>query len=216
MKRRPILFFINKLNKPAFTTGELAAVSGKSSSAVTQALNYLCEQGIIFKVYRGLWAQAYDKSISPYAVISYLFPKHRAYVSFISALRFYGIVEQVPQIITLASTAHTKKINTKIGVFSVHHIGANFFKGFDWYKETGSFLIAQQEKALVDCLYISSCKKRQFRHFPELHFPKTFSFSKARKWAESITDAKNRQNVQNRLEEIINANPISKKRFNKR
>lgn len=206
MKRQPILKFIKKINRPVFTTRELSAFSGKSSSVTTQALNYLTKQGLIIKIYRGIWGQRDDKDLSPYAVISYLFSKHRAYVSFISALRLYGIIEQVPQMITLASTAHTKIINTKIGSFSIHRIGANFFKGFGWYKKTGSFLIAEQEKALVDCLYLSSCKKKQFGHFPELHFPKSFSFSKAKKWAKNIPDAKIRLNVQKKLEEIINAN----------
>ncbi|MDP2910826.1 MAG: hypothetical protein Q8N76_00595, partial [Candidatus Omnitrophota bacterium] len=178
-----ILAFIKQLNRPVFTTHELAYLSGKSLSAVTQALNYLEGQGLVFKISRGVWAEEGNESLSPYRVIPFLFPRHRAYVSFISALHLYGIIEQIPQVITLASTAHTKVIRTKIGVFSVHRIAPSFFKGFDWYEKTGGFLIAEPEKALVDCLYLSGRRKRQFNYFPELRFSKKFSFKKAKKWA---------------------------------
>lgn len=197
-----MLAFIKQLKRPVFTTHELASVSGKSLSAVTQALNYLETQGLIFKISRGVWAEEGNESLSPYRVIPFLFPRHRAYVSFISALHLYGIIEQIPQMITLASTAHTKVIRTRIGVFSIHRIAPSFFKGFDWYKKTGSFLIAEPEKAFVDCLYLSSRRKRQFNYFPELSFSMKFSFKKAKKWAALISDSKIRSHVQKRLREV--------------
>ena len=199
MTRQPIFTFIKKLNRPIFTTHELAAISGKSSSAVTHALNVLKRQGIVLKIYKGVWAELGANGLSPYTVAPYLFPRHRAYVSFVSALHLYGMIEQIPQMVTLASTAHTKIIRTKLGAFSVHRISPGFFGGFDWYKGSGSFLIAQQEKALVDSLYLSGRKKRQFRYFPEMHFPKAFSFAKARGWARRIPDARIRSYVQERL-----------------
>lgn len=202
MKRQSILVYIKKLNKPVFTTYELASISGKSLSTTTQALNFLERQGLIFKVYRGIWSGAGSQHLSPYLVIPYLFPRHRAYVSFISALHLYGIIEQIPQEITLASTTHTKVIHTKIGTFSVHHITSKFFDGFTWYKKSGYFLIAEPEKALIDCLYLSACKKKQFGYFPELHFPKVFSFKKAKKWTKKIPDTKISLYVQKRLDEL--------------
>src|SRR3972149_1789891 len=97
MSRQSILVFIKKLNRPIFTTSELTAISGKSVSATTQSLNFLQRQGLIFKVYRGIWAEAGNEHLSSYAVIPFLFVRHRAYVSFISALHLYGIIEQIPQ-----------------------------------------------------------------------------------------------------------------------
>ena len=133
----------------------------------------------------------------------FLFPKHRAYLSFISALHLYGIIEQIPQVVTLASTSHTKIIRTKIATFSIHRITPLFFDGFNWYKGTGSFLIAEPEKALIDTLYLSSCKKKQFRYFPELYFPKSFSFRKAKEWADKIPNSKIRSYVQKKLETLL-------------
>lgn len=197
------MVFIKKLHRPVFTTYELSSISGKSLSATTQALNFLQKQGLVFKIHRGIWAEMEDKHLSPYVVIPFLFPRQRAYVSFVSALHLYGIIEQIPQVISLASTTHTKKIQTKIGTFSIHRIAPSFFDGFVWYKDEGSFLIAEPEKALVDCLYLSARKKKQFGYFPELHFSKSFSFKKAREWARNIPDAKIATYVQEKLEDIF-------------
>ncbi|PIP19200.1 MAG: hypothetical protein COT38_01295 [Candidatus Omnitrophica bacterium CG08_land_8_20_14_0_20_41_16] len=202
MRRRSLLGDIKKLSQPVFTTFELSTSSGKSSSVVIQGLNNLVEDGLVTKVYRGIWAQVGNDQLSPYAAIPYLLTRHRAYVSFISALYLYNIVEQIPQVITLASTSHTKLIRTKLGVFSFHQLTPKFFKGFDWYKAglsgrqgSGKFLIAEPEKALVDSFYLSACRKKQFGYFPELSFPKSFSFKKVKQWALRIPDPKIRAHV---------------------
>lgn len=201
-KEKSILSFIKELGRPIFTTFELATISGKSLSTVTQALNYLESQGVIFKIYKGVWGEAGSDRISPYTVIPFLLPSKRAYLSFISALHLYGIIEQIPQVITLAATSHTKIIKTSIGTYAVHRISPWFFNGFTWYKGTENFLIAEPEKALVDSLYLSSRKKKQFGHFPELHFPKSFSFKKAQEWVNIIPNAKIKTSVQKKLERI--------------
>ncbi|MCG2713715.1 MAG: hypothetical protein L6308_02575 [Candidatus Omnitrophica bacterium] len=209
MRKRSLLGNIKELGAPVFTTFELSASSGKSSSVVIQGLNNLVEDGLIIKVYRGIWAQVGNEQLSPYAVISCLLTRHRAYVSFISALYLYNIVEQIPQVITLASTSHTKLIRTKLGVFSFHQLTPKFFSGFNWYKAClsdrqggGKFLIAEPEKALVDSFYLSACRKKQFGHFPELSFPKSFSFKKVKQWALRIPDPKIRAHVFKKIEAI--------------
>lgn len=198
-----ILSYIKRLKRGVFTTNELARFSGKSVSNTSQALRFLEKQGVISNIYRGLWIETGNKSVSPYLAINFILPKHRAYVSFVSALHLYGIIEQIPQVITLASTSHTKIIKTKIAAFSIHRIAPSFFKGFGWYKGAGSFLIAEPEKALVDCLYLASRKKKAFKFFPELHFPDSFSAKKTKAWAKSIPDKKIRVFVIKKLEEIL-------------
>ena len=198
--------FIRKLNRPVFTTHELAQASEKSLSTTTQSLRYLEKQGMVLKVYRGIWIDPNNPKVSPYAVIPFLLPRHRSYVSFISALHLHHMVEQIPQVITRASTSHTKTINTKIGTFCIHQLAPSFFKGFDWYKKTGSFLIAEPEKALIDSLYLSTRKKRQFGYFPELHFPATFSIAKAKKWAGEIPAPKIRSSVRKKLSVLFKLN----------
>lgn len=201
--KRPVLWHIKQLKSPVFTTHQLCVRSGKSASTVVQTLNHLEKAGIILKIYRGIWADSHDKKLSPYVIIQHLLPRHRAYVSFISALHLHGIIEQIPQVITLASTAHTKTIHTKAGTFSIHQISPAFFAGFDWYGGRGDFLIAEPEKALVDSLYLSTRRGRQFGYFPELRFPTTFSFTKAKKWVAKIPERKIRNAVLKKLNALI-------------
>lgn len=211
---------VRKLGLRVFTTHEISMASGKSLSAVTQALNNLEREGFLSKIYRGVWVLEGDKAISPYEVIPCLFPGQRAYVSFISALHLHGIIEQIPQVTTLAATSHARMINTKIGVFQAYHITPSFFAGFDWYKDSGSlpetppaqarpgtrpgqgFLVAEPEKALVDCLYLSAHKGNRFVHFPELHFPLSFSFKHAIAWADKIHSKTARAYVRKMLTSI--------------
>ena len=136
MNETSILAYARQLKRPAFTTRELAMISKSSLSNTTQKLNTLEKRGLVFKVARGIWAEVGNEKLSPYALIPFLLPKNRFYVSFISALHLYGIIEQIPQVITLASAIHTKTIYTKIGTFIIHQILPAFFDGFDWYRKT--------------------------------------------------------------------------------
>jgi len=202
MAKKSILTFTKELNRPIFTTREAAMLSGSSLSNASKMLKILEKKGLISKIARGIWAETGNEKLSSYSVISFLLPKNRAYVSFISALHLYGIIEQIPQEITLASTVHTKIIHTKLGTFSIHRIPPSFFDGFDWHKGEGSFLIAEPEKALIDSLYLSTRKKKQFGYFPELYFPKSFSFKKAASWVKKIHDPRIRSSVEKKLVEI--------------
>lgn len=202
MPKQSIMVGIKQLNRPVFTTRELSGLCGISLSGTTQSLNLLCKKGLITKLKRGLWAEIDSERMSAYTAIPFLLPYQQVYVSFISALHIYGIIEQIPQVITLASTGHTRIMRTRIGTFSIHQISPSFFCGYDWYKGSGSFLIAEPEKALVDCLYLSVRKRRQFNYFPELHFPKSFSFKRVKEWAWKIPDSRIRTGVIKKLERI--------------
>ena len=203
MARKSVLFHFKELRRPVATTGELSDLSGRSLSATVQALNHLAGEGLVFKVHRGIWAEAGNEKLSKYSVIPFLFPRHRAYVSFISALHLHGIVGQIPQAITLASPLHTRVLRTALGTYHVHRIDPSFFDGFGWYKGTGSFLIADPEKAFIDCLYISARRGKRFGHFPELHFPRSFHFKKARGWVERISDLRIRSHVGKRMDALL-------------
>jgi predicted transcriptional regulator of viral defense system len=138
-------------------------------------------------------------------VIALLSPGHRCYVSFVAALHLHGIVSQIPQTITLASTAHSRIVRTNIASYQFHRIEPGFFFGFDWYRDSGSFLIASPEKALLDCLYLAGRRGRRYAHFPELDLPPDFSFSKMQQWATRIHDPRLRQFVLDRIEELKRA-----------
>ena len=202
MAKTSIMATVSRLKGLVFTTFELVSLSGKTDSAVTQGLNHLSKTGVVKKIYRGVWTLA-GRDISPFAVMPYLFPRQRAYVSFISALNLHGMVEQIPQVITVASLSFPRTIRTGVGTFEVHRIAPAFFFGFSWYKDEGSFLIAQPEKALLDSLYLSIRPKHQYSHFPELSFPENFDVKKATAWAEKIPNIHARVYVLKKLRDLF-------------
>ena len=73
MARKSVLFHFKELRRPVATTGELSDLSGRSLSATVQALNHLAGEGLVFKVHRGIWAEAGNEKLSQYSVIPFLF-----------------------------------------------------------------------------------------------------------------------------------------------
>lgn len=198
--KKTLAAHVAAFDRPVFTTRELAAVSGRSTSAVSQGLAFLLRQGLVARAAHGVWARGQGFP-SPYAVAQYLMPKQRVYVSFTSALHLHGVIEQIPQSVTLASTAHSREMRTPAGLFIVHHLSPGMFAGFGWHK-SGGFLIAEPEKALADCLYLSALRKRQFSHFPELFFSRAFSFKKVRAWLGRVNNRGARLHALARLASI--------------
>lgn len=197
-----VLTHIERLKRPVFTSREISTISGKSLSTTVQALNHLQQQDVIKKVYRGIWIKHHSSDFSPYAVVPFLLPHQQVYVSFVSALHLYDIIGQIPQIITIATMTHSKIIETKVGVYKFHRIAPSFFQGFKWYKGVRSFLIAEREKALIDCLYISTRRNKQYGHFPELHLKRSFSIKRAHCWVKKITSSNIRLDVRKKLAKI--------------
>lgn len=205
MAQQHILSAIKQLNRQIFTTREIAFLRKSTLSNTTQTLSGLAKAKVIIKIYRGIWGIEFGKErISRYSIIPFLTPQGRSYLSFTSALHLYGIIEQIPQVVTLAFSGHSRRIHTALGDFELHRLAPGFFKGFDWYKIEGKFLIADPEKAFVDCLYLSARKSKQFGSFPELHFPSTFKEKKVWAWTEAIPDIKIRTAVKNKLKAIFN------------
>jgi len=193
---------IGEINRPVFTSREVANIRSGSISATSQSLALLSEQGIVKKITRGVWALPSHPYFSPYMVLSFLAPGQRAYVSFLSALHLHGLIEQIPQVIYAATTGRGRIVNTSVGVYSFHQLSPRIFGGCKWYGKREDFLIAEPEKALVDSLYISSRKNKRFGIFPELHFGPGFDFQQARSWANRIPDKRIRGYVINSLDRI--------------
>jgi len=193
---------IQVVGRPVFRTREIAALRATSVGAASQSLGRLESQGVLARVTRGIWCVPSDPRFSQFLLVSYLSGLHRAYVSFFSALHLHGMIEQIPQIVYAATTAHPHVETTPLGTYSFHQVDPRFFAGFDWYRDSESFLIASREKALVDCLYLSTRKGRRFGRFPELEFDRQFSILRARRWTRLIPDGRIRRIVSEKLEAV--------------
>jgi len=202
VNKKTVIQALREIDRPIFTTLEIATLRYGSVSATSQTLSRLARQEVIKKVKNGLWCLPAHPYFSPFALIPFLTPRQRVYVSFISALHLHGLTEQIPQIIYVATTGHTRIIRTGIGTYSFHQLSPEFIAGFDWYGKRQDFPIAGAEKALIDSLYLSSRKGKRFGIFPELYFGPDFSFRRAARWGKMIPDKRIRVHVLKKLEEI--------------
>lgn len=200
MNKKSVIQAIEESERLVFTTREISSMCNIALNSVTQSLARLEKSGMLKKISRGVWARIRDKRFSPYAVIPYLSPSGNSYLSFIGALHIHGVISQIPQVITVASTSHSKKIKTSVGTFQIHQISPDFFFGFEWNK-TGEYLIASPEKSLLDCLYLSTRKGNRFANFPELDIS-LINIKVAKKMAEKIKDTRIRKIVLEKLKEI--------------
>lgn len=76
-----------------------------------------------------------------------------SYISFESALNFYGILSQFPYEVSSATAKKTIKKVFQSKLFVYTHIKKDLFFG---YEKKSDFIIAFPEKALLDQLYLSS------------------------------------------------------------
>ena len=199
MTRQTVPQALARIGRTVFTTREVAALREGSMSATTQVLGRMERDGLVTRAARGIWCTPTDPRFTPFALVVPLAGSHRAYVSFVSALHLHGVIEQIPQVVYAATTGHTRTARTPVTTVSFHRIDPRLFDGFEWYGGGERFLVATPEKALVDCLYLSSRKGRRFGRFPELDLGGKFGMRRAKAWVRRIPDARIRGHVANKL-----------------
>jgi len=203
VRRVSVAQAVRAFGKTVFSTRQIAALSGSSLSATSQALGRLEMQGAVKRVSRGVWCVPDDPRFSIYSLVPLLAGSHRAYVSLTSALHLHGLIEQISQIVFAVTTGHTRMRRTAIAMYSYHRVHPHLFGGFEWYGKRQDFLVASPEKALVDSFYLSSRKGKRFGTFPEIDLGAEFSFKRATEWADQIShDPWTRRYVLRRLEEL--------------
>ena len=152
-----------------FTTNSYARANSLELSAAAKQLNRLHKNHSIEKVTRGIWANVNHPYFSPLAAVPYLLGKEQGYVSFLTALHFYGIISQIPSKIQIASTGRRREVKSPIGFFEFIHLTPHMMKeDIKWSTSKSKYLIASLEKALLDTLYISTRKGKRFSSLPEL------------------------------------------------
>jgi len=190
---------LRKSNSLVFTTRDFSMLADISGAFASQMLRRLAAKERITRLYQGLWADAEHPEFNIYQVIPFLTRPHPAAVSMLTALHLHGMIEQIPQVVDVVTTATTKRVKTPVASYFIHQLKPEFFTGYEFYRGEGKFLIATPEKALVDSAYFASRKGNRFSALPELHLPKSFSRRRAIQWAKMIPYQKLRASVLDRL-----------------
>lgn len=107
-----------------------------------------------------------------------------SYISFWNALNFYGFTEQVPRRITLVSTKRKDDMTFKGYRFRYVRFKPRRFFGYTREGEEFSFLIADEEKAIIDSIFlpdhaggIKEVFKALKRSIPEINEEKLMDYA---------------------------------------
>ncbi len=159
------------LSNPSFTTKMFASHTRLRMESATRSLKRYTNLGLITKITRGVWANTKHPYFSAYGLVPLLLESEQGYVSFLSALHRHGVISQIPQKILVATTGHTRKLNTPVAYYEFIKVSPRYHQfGVEWFSGKSNYSLATAEKALLDCLYLSTRKGRRFLKFPELDF----------------------------------------------
>ena len=188
-----------RMGKTVITTGDAALHLRISRSAATRALGRLAAAGLVQALRHGLWSL--DPRIDPLLLPEHLTAPFPSYVSLLSALSLHGMISQVPRVVYVASLAPTRRLDTHVGVFSVHRLAPTFFGGFE--TTPAGVRLATPEKALLDTLYLAPARSRLFASLPEVEIPREFSARVAHRWIKRIPEGPRRTAVERRLASLL-------------
>lgn len=143
---------------PVFSSQSLAnlLIIPKERS-VFSVISRLLKSEILKKLGRNCYILA-QKPAHQFLVANYCHTP--SYVSFESALSYYGILSQFPTEITSVTPLKTTKYNLRDQIYSYSHLKKDLFWGYD--KKQDGFLIASPEKAILDQAYLASKGLKSF------------------------------------------------------
>ena len=121
----------------------------KKEGTFFSLLKKLIKAGILIKIEKDKYLLKGAK-VCDFALANFFYPS--SYISFESALNFYGILSQFPYVISSATSRKTVKKVFQDKVFEYVHIKKDLFWG---YEKKQDFIIALPEKALLDQLYLA-------------------------------------------------------------
>jgi predicted transcriptional regulator of viral defense system len=152
-----------------FTTRDYAYYQNLSISAASKKLSRLKKDKLLTHVTKGVWANASHPYFHPASCVPYLLNNESGYVSFLTALHFHGLLSQIPKTIQVATTGHSRTLDSSVAYYEFIQIKPELMqKHLTWSETQLPYLLATAEKALLDVLYISTRKNRRFIRIPEL------------------------------------------------
>ncbi len=148
-----LLDFIKALEmfeKPVFTVNDVAKIIGTEKDYARLYLYRLKSKGVMEAVERDKYTLADNH---PYVTATnILFP---SYMSFLTALHFYGATTQIPGSIYIVSTKSKKSLNLKGYSVEFVKLKKERFFGYTREKFQGKFIfVAEKEKLIIDSLLL--------------------------------------------------------------
>jgi hypothetical protein len=135
-----------------FHINHLKLLIGMNSHSLRVNLSRLNEKKVIKRICRGFYANPFNTPTLEEISNQIYQP---SYISLESALYSWGILSQIPYVLTCVSTQLSQTFNTSFGTIEYRQIRKSLFWGF--INKKGYFM-AEPEKALLDYLYLNKGK----------------------------------------------------------
>ena len=149
MKSYEVVETLRKSRKAVFTPRDIAKITGLKRSVVYVLISRLHKKEMIFKPLKGFLSLSQD----PFVISSQLYPP--SYISFITALYLHGKIQQVIDRIFIVTPIKRKQIRVfEMDVQFVTLKRAMIFGYKKVSKENSYVVVADVEKAIIDCLYL--------------------------------------------------------------
>ena len=148
-----------KLSKyKCFTPLDIERVAELSKTAVQKIVSRYTQKGIFVRIRNGLYTFKNAPYPSLWLIANKLYSP--SYISFETALAYYGIIPESVYSITSATSKITRNFVALDKQFIFRKVKRNMFCGYKPLLLNGDIsLIAEPEKALVDYLYFVYLKK---------------------------------------------------------
>lgn len=148
MKSQEIINKLNNFNKSYFTFKDFELMLGKNAESIKTVLNRLVKSKNLTRLARNIYVL--PEKIQDFELIAQQLNLF-SYISFESALSYYGILSQVPYALILATTKKSKTITLGEKTIIYRRIKKELFFG---YSLENNIKLALPEKALADSLYL--------------------------------------------------------------
>ncbi len=151
-----ILDRLERVGARAFTTDEFLALFRLHQDRGYQLLHRLERKGLIKRLARGRYALV---GLGPEEILGQPFflaarLVEPSYISFWSALNFYGWTEQAPRMVLVANTRSSGRRSIDKYIVRLVRLSPTRFYGYTMESQAGyEFPIAEREKAIVDVLW---------------------------------------------------------------
>lgn len=151
MQTSAFVKFLNENSMPVFTLDDAVKILHNKREYVRLFLHRAVKTNLISRAERGLY---YVKGRSnEYEIASHIL--YPSYISMVSALSYYGLTTQIPNVVYVISTKRHKTIRNVFG-FNITFRKIKDEMMFGYHKESsGNIFIADPEKAIVDICYFN-------------------------------------------------------------
>ena len=102
------------LGHAVFSTRQFAVLCERRIDVASRQLIRLAREGGVTRLTRGVWAQPAHPRFTPTAAVPLLLGNEQGYVSFLSAMHVHGLISQIPGSIEVATTGHTRQLDTPV------------------------------------------------------------------------------------------------------